>query len=250
MVGGVQTSKPTDRMKQGRTNYVHITRDNGLTFEELPSLPYDDAQGRVFFVNEKTVLYYSTLQIKNVLILDLAPEGGNMTWREGPDMIWPRVHVHVGLVTRSSGEKELVIAGGIPFANGGGVAVGSHQNQPADTNECKARCNCRSFCTGEEETRGQDGGYLTKKVEIYNIANNTMREGNDAPQFWARGTTHPYMDSFLVSPCNAGDNCCSLDRPKEIWRYNIDDTWTRMPGKHAVAMYHYGSGTWVDDLCH
>jgi len=89
-----------------------------------------------------------------------------------------------------------------------------------------------------------------KKVEIYNIANNTLREGIDAPLFWTHGMTTQYMDSFLVSPGYTGDDCCSLNRNnKDIYRYNDDGTFTLMPGKHPISPHYNTGGMWVDDLC-
>ena len=77
------------------------------------------------------------------------------TWSEGHKLRYPSRGTHIGLVTRPSGEKEIVFVGGKLFPT-------DMADMPADTNAYKAQC-------------GENWG--TKRVEIYNIANNTMRMG-------------------------------------------------------------------------
>ena len=74
---------------------------------------------------------------------------------EGLPLKYPRSGMHVGLITRSSGEKEIVFIGG--QANGSGRETWA----PADAKDCHSRCN----------------NWYTKTVEIYNIASKTLRMG-------------------------------------------------------------------------
>lgn len=200
---------------------VHISKDFGLTFEELPPLPRGaDNYAYILWIDEKTVFYASHGSNRPFYFLDLESK----TWTEGPALRYKR-HGYVGLVTRASGEKEIVFVGGKVYGT-----------LPPDAADCVERCN----------------QYVTKTVEIYNIANNTLRMGKDAPQFWPHvpGTTTQYMDSFIVSPNKGSDDCCDGQIwPKEIWRYNDDETFTKMPGKHAKNPYINNPGIWVDDLC-
>jgi len=178
-----------------------------------------------YFVDEKTVVYKHRSGGEGpgrpIFILDLESN----TWREGPKLKYPRARYHVGFVTRSSGEKEVVFLGGIVHEAGA----------PADALACNSRC----------------GQLYTKTVEIYNIANNTLRMGPDAPRFMGFGMTTQYMDSFLVSPSHEGDDCCALNKQfNGIYRYNDDDTLTLMPGRHPTSRtFQHNGGWWVDDLC-
>merc|ERR1712117_509552 len=221
MAGGYQKGQNDGNwIREGSTDAVELTRDNGLTFETLAPLPFRDHYGHIFFLDEKTVLYQSMrLWDKPFYLLHLE----NNTWTEGLKLKYQRVAMHVGMITRPSGEKEIVFVGG--------SAMGS--NLPSDTQACKSKCNKHD----------------TKSVEIYNIANNTLREGKDAPQFMYARMTSPYMDSFIVSPSSSGEDCCSMARTMEIWRYNDDGSMTLMPGKQPRSPYYDNKGIWVDDLC-
>ena len=141
-------------LRSGSTNYVHITRDYGVTFEELAPLPLTDHDSKAFFLDENTVLYQPMRSSQYPFyLLDLETN----TWSEGLRLKYQRRFMQLGMITRSSGEKELVFVGGI--ADGG-------SEKPADALECQSRC----------------GQYRTKSVEIYNIATNTLREGMYRPQ--------------------------------------------------------------------
>jgi len=231
MVGGFEKGTHVSSGYGDKTNYVHISRDFGQTFEELAHLPfwdnrrYIDSNGDVFFIDEKTVFYKpNTFPTIPFYILDLESN----TWSEGLPLKYPRSGMHVGLITRSSGEKEIVFIGG--QANGSGRETWA----PADAKDCHSRCN----------------NWYTKTVEIYNIASKTLRMGPDTPKFMGYGMTTQYMDSFLVSSAKDGDDCCSLNNNfKGIWRYNDDDTFTLMPGQHPTTPYIKNGGWWVDDLC-
>ena len=132
---------------------IHISRDFGLTFEELPALPAGrDKCTYILWIDEKTIFYASHGSNKPFFFLDLETK----TWTEGPPLRYKRSG-YVGLVTRSSGEKEIVFVGGNVY--------GSGSDLPADAADCKSRCN----------------RYSTKTVEIYNIANNSMRMGMCTP---------------------------------------------------------------------
>merc|ERR1711884_648721 len=95
----------------------------------------------------------------------------------------------------ASGEKEFVFFGGKVHHN--------TENWPADTETCRETC---------------DNWLYTKTVEIYNIANNTMREGTHEFINFADGAAVPYMDSFLSTnhQQNKGTTCCEERiRPEE-----------------------------------
>ena len=138
-------------MAGGGTNLVHISRDGGVTFEQLANLPVGDSYGQIFFINETTVFFRKHDQHSKARfwILDLESNA----WTEGPALKYDRRgHVSAGVVTRSSGEKEVVFMGG------------SSKDAPdAQGSQCSA-------CS-------QDPSEFTKKVEIYNVASNTMRDG-------------------------------------------------------------------------
>ena len=142
MAGGA--TKPGET----NTNYVHISRDGGLTFEQLANLPVSDKYGQIFFIDEKTV-FYRQHDTARFWILDLESN----TWTIGPGLKYDRRgHVSAGVVTRSSGEKEIVFMGGE-----------SRDAPDAQGSQC-------SQCS-------QNPSEFTKKVEIYNVASNTMRDG-------------------------------------------------------------------------
>ena len=139
-------------MAGGGTNLVHISRDGGVTFDQLANLPVSgDKYGQIFFINETTVFFRKHDQHSKARfwILDLESNA----WTEGPALKYDRRgHVSAGVVTRSSGEKEVVFMGG------------SSKDAPdAQGSQCSA-------CS-------QDPSEFTKKVEIYNVASNTMRDG-------------------------------------------------------------------------
>lgn len=113
----------------------------------MPDLPRGaDHYVYLIWINETTVFYASHGSNKPFFFLDLESK----TWTEGPALRYPRAG-YVGLVTRSSGEKEIVFVGGKVYGS----------DLPADAADCVSRCN----------------NYVTKTVEIYNIANNSLRMG-------------------------------------------------------------------------
>ena len=134
---------------------VYMTRDSGMTWEDLPPTRYPGTDGEMIFINDSLLLHQpdNNLQIQ-MQFLDL----DSKTWREGPQWKYPRGHHHFGVVTRKSGEKEIVVVGGH-------VVTGSFYKPspefPADTQTC-----CEP-----------NGLKITKSVEIYNLANNTVRDG-------------------------------------------------------------------------
>ena len=142
----------------GDVDAVTISRDYGLTWKNLAPLPVKDYNGILRFSDDKTVFYFprsSGMVDKPFYILDLE----NNVWNEGPRLKYPRRDHFVGIVTRASGEKEVVFAGGVIYPSK------SPNGLPADTESCRQTCS---------------GWTFTKSVEIYNIANKTMREGKYA----------------------------------------------------------------------
>ena len=160
MIGGYRKGWLNGAHTGDKTNYVHISRDFGQTFDELAHIPDMDNYGRqilesnadVFFLDEKTVFYKpQVLPHIPFYILDLESN----TWSEGQKLKIPRSGMGVGMITRSSGEREILFIGG--HANGPDRETWA----PADAQDCNTRCN----------------EWYTKTVEIYNIANKTLRMG-------------------------------------------------------------------------
>ena len=135
-------------LREGKVNTVTISRDYGLTFEELAPLPNPDQFGRVWIIDENTVIYKSNMR-QPIWILDL----DSNEWRTGANLKYHRGNAQIGLVTRPSGEKEIVFVGG-------NLDVDGHLHT-ADNAPCKATC----------------GWKVSRTVEIYNIANDTFRMG-------------------------------------------------------------------------
>ena len=147
MAGGSET-KPG--IRESHTDYVHISRDGGLTFEQLAALPTGpDYYADIFWIDEKTVFYLPQKDgfRKAFYLLDLETN----TWKSGHKLKYGRNGEHVGIITLASGEKEIHFVGGWVKT----------EPLPADAQDCKSRC----------------GKHYTKSVEIYNIATDTMREG-------------------------------------------------------------------------
>ena len=140
----------------GNVEFVTISRDYGHTWEELAPLPIRDANGVLRIVDKKTAYYFSRVSgysNKPFYILDLEDN----VWREGLKLKYSRYGHDVGFITRASGEKEFVFFGGRvdPYRT---------DNWPADTEACRETC---------------ENWLHTATVEVYNIANNTMREGKN-----------------------------------------------------------------------
>ena len=126
-------------------NDATISRDYGMTWEALPDLPYnEDWHGELIFVTDSLLLFQGDAQRGKMYFLDLESK----TWSEGPKWKYQRRENFIGVVTQKSGEIEIVNVGGVPEG----------AEKPADTTS-------EGCCT------------FTKTVEIYNLANNTVRDG-------------------------------------------------------------------------
>lgn len=218
MAGGA--TKPGET----NTNYVHISRDNAKTFQRLADLPIRDKYGQLFILDEKKVFYRHGGSAK-FWILDLE----NNTWTAGPELRYDhRRGVSAGVVTRSSGEKEVVFMAGT-----------SNDAPDSQSSQCTTQCQ-------------HNPKEYTKKVEIYNVATNTVRDGIDTPKFWEIGWTVPYMNSFIIQTFVDMDDCCgywSNNNKRSIYRYNDDGTFTLMEGQAVRQSLNNNGGYWVDNLC-
>ena len=205
-----------------RINNVTITRDYGMTWEELAPFPYSDWRGvddgELLFVNDTLLLFQSWSHVTHgykrgsMFFFDLESN----TWSEGPQWRYTREYNLFGVVTRESGEKEIVNVGGA-------VRDDPHDGTPFIYN------NYNRF-------------NLTRSVEIYNLNTRTVRDGKnqnnpssiksylllqilgpDAPFYWAKGAMIPYLDTFLLLSPYQEDTCCewtttTRDDSRAIWK--------------------------------
>ena len=152
MLGGHNMTYKDGKRPANRVTAVHISRDSGVTFQELAPLPFGDYYGDIFFINDTTLFWQPDDQQRPFYFLNLEAN----VWTKGLKLtengIPGAMHRgNVGMVTRPSGEKEIVFVGG-------SMGHYQHDTAPADAKACKA-CN---------------SNMPTKRVAIYNIATNTL----------------------------------------------------------------------------
>lgn len=194
---------------------VERSTNNGSSFQVLADFPHGNANGMfeacLVIIDDNTVFLgagrYGPEYYAETSFLDIASN----TWTPGPTLSYKRHGHSCNLVTQQSGDKEIVIVGGI---------------DPARDQDCQVQ----------------------REVEILNLDTMTVRNASDFPTGIGRHASMYYKDTFLILGGLMGHSCtacdCTMQFSNQIHQYNVDnDTWTEwsvtLPARrdHLSAMF-------------